>query len=156
METGESPEFFGCVAGNLRAATRAVTRIYDDALRDSGLRITQLAVLVQIERLQPVSVIDLAAALSTERSSMAREITTLERDGLVRVAVDKADRRARAIRITADGRRRLRKCAPAWQAAQQRMRATLGADRLDQLVAIVGDLVDAIAAEDAATDHAGT
>ena len=33
-----------CLCGALRKATRAVTRLYDDALRPSGMRIMQFAV----------------------------------------------------------------------------------------------------------------
>ena len=38
-------DFVGCLAGNLRAAARVVTRAYDAALRPHGVRITQIAIL---------------------------------------------------------------------------------------------------------------
>ena len=54
-------DFAGCLAGNLRAAARVVTRAYDAALRPHGVRITQVAILTTVRRLQPVTTTRLAA-----------------------------------------------------------------------------------------------
>ena len=137
-------DFVGCVAGNLRAAARCVTRVYDDALRDTGLRITQIAVLAQIKRLQPLTVTELAAGLSSERSAVARDVAILQRAGLVSAVVRADDQRARDIRLTTEGRRRLAASAPAWHAAQEAMRKALGAARVDELVTLANKLVETL------------
>jgi DNA-binding MarR family transcriptional regulator len=137
-------DFVGCVAGNLRAAARCVTRVYDDALRDTGLRITQIAVLAQIKRLQPLTVTELAAGLSSERSAVARDVAILQRAGLVSAVVKADDQRARDIRLTTEGRRRLAASAPAWHAAQEAMRKALGAARVDELVTLANELVETL------------
>ena len=95
------------------SVARVATRRYDAALRDHGLRITQVAIMAQVRTLQPVSVSRLAAELSCERSVVARDVAVLERDGLVRVDGDADDRRcasdhAHARRCAAPAQRRTR------------------------------------------------
>jgi DNA-binding MarR family transcriptional regulator len=142
--TSGGAAFVGCLAGNLRAASRVVSRRYDAALRGSGLRITQVAILAQVERREPVTVSDLAASLSCERSAMARDVGVLEGAGLLVCAVKRADRRARDIRLTPEGRRRLEECADAWRGAQASMQETLGAERMAELVRLASEVVDVL------------
>ena len=137
-------DFVGCVAGKLRAAARSVTRVYDAALRDTGLRITQITVLAQIQRVQPLTITELAAGLSSERSAVARDVAILQRAGLVSAVVKADDLRARDIRLTTEGRRRLATSAPAWRAAQEAMRTALGPARVDELVTLASELVKAL------------
>src|SRR2546430_14882412 len=40
-----------CVCNTLRMVTRAVTQLYDDVLRPSGLRVTQFSILAAIARM---------------------------------------------------------------------------------------------------------
>ena len=135
------------MAGNLRAATRVVTRLYDDALRVSDLRITQVAILVQVLRGQPMAVTELAANLSAERSAVARDLRVLEREGLVRTAQRVTDRRVREVSLTESGAQRLQESAPAWQAAQAHARAHLGAASVDALTALAGEVVRELSEE---------
>lgn len=147
--TGAAPreDFVGCLTGNLRAAARLATRRYDAALREHGLRITQIAILAQVQRHAPVSMTRLAAELASERSVIARDAAILERDGLVAIAIDPTDQRARAITLTSDGVERLRAAVPAWRQAQRDMRRALGvglaAQLLDVTVKVVAALDDA-------------
>jgi DNA-binding MarR family transcriptional regulator len=148
MPTTTDPEdYVGCLAGHLRAAARAVTRAYDAALRPTGLRITQVAVLAHVARHQPATVTELGRALSSERSAVARDVTLLQDAGLVTVRVKADDRRAREVRLTPDGDHRLRAAAPAWHAAQRDARDALGDARVDALVALAADAVVALEPE---------
>jgi DNA-binding MarR family transcriptional regulator len=140
----ESADFVGCLAGNLRAASRVVTRAYDAALRGTGLRITQVAVLAQVRKLQPLTVTELAVELSSERSSVARDVDILEHSGLVTTTVKSVDRRAREVRLTDFGEQTLRACAPAWHDAQEATRMAFGEDRVRQLVSLANELVNAL------------
>jgi len=139
----DEEDFYGCVAGNVRAAARVLTRIYDNELRNAGLRVTQVALLAQVRRLQPVSVGALAEALASERSAVARDLQILVRDGLVAVRANAADQRVREVRLTAAGNRRLRAAAAGWRLAQQRVHELLGARRVNDLVTLAGDVVEA-------------
>ena len=147
MNRVESEDFAGCLAGNLRAASRLATRRYDAELRESGLRITQVAILAQVRRHDVVSISELAAELSSERSVIARDVAVLERDGLLSVAIDPKDRRVRNVTLTKVGRARLRSVGPAWRRAQQQMRAALGE-------ALADDLLGTSRAVVAALEHA--
>jgi DNA-binding MarR family transcriptional regulator len=114
-------------------------------LRETGLRITQVALLAQVRMLQPVTVTGLASALGSERSAVARDLAILERDGLVSITAMPSDLRAREVRLTPSGERRLTAAAPAWRAAQRQMAARLGAKDLDQLVRLSCALVAVLA-----------
>ena len=66
-----------CVCNTLRMATRAVTQLYDDVLRPSGLRVTQFSILAAIARLGEAGVSQLADALAIEQTTMTRSLTPL-------------------------------------------------------------------------------
>ncbi|MGG5258507.1 MarR family winged helix-turn-helix transcriptional regulator [Phycicoccus avicenniae] len=142
-------DYVGCLAGNLRAATRAVTRVYDDALRPHGLRLTQVAVLSTLRATGPVGVTELAAAVGTERSAVARELRPLAADGLVTVAADADDGRVRRVKLTPRGADRLDAAAPAWHRAQDSMRVLLGVAEVEALVRAASAVVDALSRDDA-------
>jgi DNA-binding MarR family transcriptional regulator len=137
-------DFVGCLAGNLRAAARTVSRLYDDALHNSGLRITQLAVLAQVRRSEPVTASELAAAMSAERSGTARDLKLLEGGGLVRARPRTTDRRAREYSLTDLGRSRLAQAGPAWRLAQAQAREYIGANAVDDLVALTVGVVERV------------
>jgi DNA-binding MarR family transcriptional regulator len=125
----------------LRAASRLATRHFDAELREQGLRITQVAILAQVQRHEPVSITELAAELSTERSVIARDVALLERDGLLSITVDLNDRRARAVSLTKTGRTRLRAAGPAWRRAQNDMRNSLGQALADDVLRVTRAVV---------------
>lgn len=124
-DSSTAEDFYGCLAGNVRAASRALTRLYDNRLSTVGLRVTQLAVLSQISNLQPVSVAELARHLGSERSGVTRDLRVLEREGLVEISAG-ADGRSRAVRLTDAAQLRLGEAAEPWRAAQAEVEELLG------------------------------
>ena len=52
-----------CSCFNLQKATRAITRVYDQALRPSGLRTGQFLLLTQIKISAPITIKPLAAKM---------------------------------------------------------------------------------------------
>src|SRR3954466_7884332 len=112
-----------CICSTLRRATRAITATYDAALAPSGLRVTQFAVLRTLARLGPLPVTRLAAEAALERSTMGRNLGPLERRGLVRTDVGKADQRERVAHLTAAGEAAIEAALPYWRAAQERISA---------------------------------
>ncbi len=139
MHAGE--DFVGCLAGNLRAAARAATRLYDARLANAGLRIGQVALLAQIRRQPEVSTSRLAELLSIERSTVVRDIQVLERMGLVVSEPNPRDRRGRHLSLTRQGAQRLAAAAPEWRAAQELLRRRLGSRSVDELVALAQQVV---------------
>jgi len=111
---------FECVCGNLRMATRAVTRLYDEQLQPCGLRASQLSVLWATSALGPATVQSVARTISMDQSTLIRNLRLLERDALVSISAG-ADRRERIVKITASGRRRFERAMPLWERAQRQL-----------------------------------
>lgn len=116
-----------CICGALRMATRAITQLYDDAMRPSGLRVTQYSMLSRIERLQPVSASALESSLYADQTTLARALKVLEKDGLIRRVVN-PDKRMKRIELTALGRKRVEHARVLWREAQGRMVGQVGKD----------------------------
>jgi DNA-binding MarR family transcriptional regulator len=122
-----------CLCSTARAATRELTRRYDDALRPAGLRTTQLSLLSRLADEGPMPVTQLAARLGVDRTSLTRELAVLTRRNLV--AAERAtDRRSRVISLTTAGRQALGVAWPLWEEAQAAALAGLGAQRIERLM----------------------
>ncbi|MFT4570601.1 MAG: DNA-binding MarR family transcriptional regulator [Hyphomicrobiaceae bacterium] len=122
-----------CACLNLRQAARAITQLYDEALRPTGLRATQLAVLGTAKGSPCISVCKLAELLVLDRTTLTRNLKPLEKRGLIRVETCD-DRRTRSICITDEGSEVLAQAIPLWEAIQQRVVGELGLQRYDRLV----------------------
>ncbi|MDR3567816.1 MAG: MarR family winged helix-turn-helix transcriptional regulator [Syntrophobacteraceae bacterium] len=131
MEIGRS-----CACYNLRRAARATTRLYDDCLKPSGLRTTQYSVLMAAKLRGPITLTKLAQITVTERTTLTRNLTVLEKKGLVLIEAGK-DRRERRVSITEQGEEALIAAIPLWEAAQAHIEQGLGRQRVG---ALLGDL----------------
>ena len=129
VEPVESP----CVCATLRMATRAVARVYDQALEPYGLRTTEYSILSRLEVEGPAPVGHFAARLAMDRTTLAREVAPLVRAGLVAEEPGE-DRRQRVLALTPAGLARLEDARPAWGEAQRRVRDELGYDRVQRLL----------------------
>ncbi len=115
-----------CVCSTLRMVTRAVTQLYDDVLRPSGLRVTQFSIIAAIARMGGANLRELEDALAIDQTTLTRSVALLERDGVVERASD-PDRRIKAMRLTAKGRRALEVARPLWAHAQDKVLREWGA-----------------------------
>jgi DNA-binding MarR family transcriptional regulator len=122
-----------CVCFNLRKAARAVTQLYDDTLRPSGLRATQFSLLHILAGRGPFTMSALADALVTDRTTLTRNLKPLTEKGLVVTEVGE-DRRQRTVAITDAGRTALRQAVPLWRQAQACIVDGLAEDRWDGMV----------------------
>ena len=117
-----------CVCGSLRKAARAVTQLYDEALRPTGLRVTQFGILGATMAMEPVTVSRLAEATVTDRTTLTRNLKLLEKQNLIRVNSGN-DRREREVTLTDQGREAVAKAYPLWQKAQRHVVKSLGEER---------------------------
>ncbi|HEX7666667.1 MAG TPA: MarR family winged helix-turn-helix transcriptional regulator [Polyangiaceae bacterium] len=129
-----------CHASALRGASRRLSQIYDEELAPSGLRGTQFSVLVRIERRGSASLNELADDMAMDRSTLGHNLRPLERDGLVSLGVDPADRRSRTITLTAEGKKKLADARPLWLKAHTRFETAFGADRAAKLRALLREI----------------
>jgi DNA-binding MarR family transcriptional regulator len=111
-----------CVCNTLRMATRAVTQLYDDALRPSGLRVTQFSILMAIARRGEANLRLLEDALALDQTTLTRSLALLERDGVTE-RVPHPDARVKALRLTPRGHKALEAARPlwAWSDAERRL-----------------------------------
>jgi DNA-binding MarR family transcriptional regulator len=120
-----------CACANLRRATRAITQIYDEEVRATGLRITQLGLLKAIGTVRDVGQGRLGYVMGMDSTTLTRTLAPLRRRGLVEVRPG-ADRRERRLSLTAKGRAKVEEMTPHWERAQRRLREAVGKD-YDQL-----------------------
>jgi len=116
-----------CGSFNFRRTARAVTRLYDMALQESGIRSTQFAILVGIAKNQPVSVGALGDLLVIDSTTLTRSLRHLKKEGLIAIS-NRAARRQRFLTITAKGEHMLARSLPAWRKAHERFVATIGSE----------------------------
>jgi DNA-binding MarR family transcriptional regulator len=122
-----------CLCLHLQRAARAVGRLFDQAFRPIGLTNGQFSLLMALNRPQPPTIGDVAAVLAMDRTSLTAALKPLERRGLVDIAIDRGDRRARRLSLTDAGRAMLTKAVPVWRrthAAVERRLPAPDAERL--------------------------
>lgn len=129
-----------CCCLRLRQASRAVTQLYDEALRGTGLRATQMGVLATAASSPCISVCSLAERLVLDRTTLTRNLKPLEKRGLIRIEAC-SDRRTRSICITDAGRELLEKAYPLWSEVQEKVVGGMGDDRYDRLIGDLGETV---------------
>ena len=114
-----------CSCLQLRKATRLITQLYDEMLRPSGLRSTQLPILVTLAVIGPTSMMLLAERLVTDRSALARNLKPLEKQGMIEI-MPGGDRRTRQVRLTLRGEEAVARATPLWEQAQSTVVEALG------------------------------
>ena len=114
-----------CICNTLRMASRAVTQLYDDVLRPSGLRVTQFNILAMIARMGEANLRQLEGTLAIDQTTLTRSLNLLERDRVIE-RVPHPDGRIKAMRLTSKGRRALETARPLWARAQDKVLRELG------------------------------
>ncbi len=123
-----------CACFNTRSSARAVTSYYDRALKDSGLRITQFAILGTIRAAGSISMNQLATILHLDPSTLTRTLQPLENKGLLNIEEGGDDRRTKEVVLTAKGHRAAAAAHEQWQQAQEQLRERVGGERFDRLI----------------------
>ncbi len=133
-------KYMDCACFNLRKTARAITQLYDEALRPSGLRCTQFSLLIATTRLEPVTVTHLAEIVVMDRTTLARNLGPLEKEGLIKVTPGD-DQRTRIVTLTLRGKEVLSEAFPLWEKAQARVVRGLGQERWNSLQANLKEAV---------------
>jgi DNA-binding MarR family transcriptional regulator len=114
-----------CLCANLRRASRALTQLYDDALRPLGLRATQFTVLQALSLAGEVTQGLLSEILAMDSTTLTRTLDILERRGWI-AKRHGDDRREWRIRLSKRGETQLKRALPAWRSVQDRLHNQLG------------------------------
>jgi DNA-binding MarR family transcriptional regulator len=134
-----------CLGVRVRTLNRAVSALYDEALRPHGLRVGQLNFLVAVARMGTARPGDLCRLLRMDKSTLSRDVELMRRNGWLEVD-GSGDKRARPLRISTRGRALLERVVPAWRQAQEKAVAMLGGEA----TAALGQAVDRLWKERAA------
>jgi DNA-binding MarR family transcriptional regulator len=121
-----------CACFNFRKVSRAVTQLYDEALHPSGLRSTQLVILLSVAVQPSSNISQLARRLVMDASTLNRNLRPLVQRGLLKL-VSGEDGRRKQIALTEEGRGAIDAAVPYWSAAQKRLVGLFGRQRYKEL-----------------------
>ncbi|MGD2271069.1 MAG: MarR family winged helix-turn-helix transcriptional regulator [Desulfobacterales bacterium] len=123
-----------CAVFNLRKASRALTQLYEAALRPSGLRVTQFTLMVALHLLGAITISRLADTMVMDRTTLTRNLKILEKRGIIKIKQGQ-DRRERVVVLTEPGKASLEKALPLWDKAQREIVDALGHRRFGEMLA---------------------
>lgn len=129
-----------CTCSELRRAARAVTLLYDNAFRSSGLLSTQLGVLHVIYKSDSIRISHLAKELGMDRTTLTRNLSVLQRQGFIKISSGK-DNRTRIVTITNKGRATIAKAIPLWNDVQNKVKEQMGETLWNELMVNLSQFV---------------
>ena len=129
-----------CTCGELRRAARAITLLYDNAFKSSGLLSTQFGVLQIICNIDFIRISDLADKLGMDRTTLTRNLSVLERQGFIEISQGK-DHRTRIVTATQKGRSVIAKAILLWNEVQHKVKQEMGESSWSELMQNLGELL---------------
>ncbi len=128
-----------CLAVRLRMINRVVTNIYDEPLRPLGLKVSQMNILVAAAKLKVARPAEICDRLHLDVSTLSRNVERMKARGWLEVVPDE-DGRAQPFRLTAEGRKLLRKASAGWRKSQEQATKLLGKKTVQLLCEAAGRL----------------
>ena len=128
-----------CMCASFRRASRALTQLYDDALRHLGLRATQFTILQALSLAGEVSQGDLARILAMDSTTLTRTLQIMGREGWIAERRGE-DRRERLLRLAKAGRYQFNRALPSWEKAQAQLGRQLGDKRWRALMKLTNEV----------------
>lgn len=123
-----------CLCFHIRKSARAITQLYEEALRPTGLRATQFSLLIATKVLGTTTINRLAKELVMDRTTLTRNLRPLENQGFLRIMPGKDDAREREVTLTGQGQEVLAEALPLWKNVQQQVEKELGSSRTHRLL----------------------
>jgi DNA-binding MarR family transcriptional regulator len=114
-----------CLCASLRRTTRAITHLYEEALRPLGLRATQFTILQALERTGEITQGELGELLAIDSTTLTRTLHIMRRNGWVAERPGD-DRRERWLALAKAGHAQLVRATPAWEKTQSMLQKKLG------------------------------
>jgi DNA-binding MarR family transcriptional regulator len=145
MDTLTKPR--GCTSFKVRQLSRRLSQHYDAEVSKSGLKTTQYSLLSNLARIGPSRPVDLASELKMTASTLSRNLQPLIAAGWISLGAG-ADARSRLVQITEEGDAKRREAQLHWKAAQQKLNALLGVERVLALHRLIDESMELLGAED--------
>lgn len=154
-----------CLNFNLRRTSRAVTQYYDEALKPTGVKVTQFTILMAIasqstgagraagraagrssqdgqaaaQGAAGGSITDIARLAMVDRTTLTRSLKILEDDKLIEIRKAQPGNKRRVI-ITAKGIKKMKEIYPYWFRAQRELVKKLTPVKTRELRHLLGDI----------------
>jgi DNA-binding MarR family transcriptional regulator len=129
-----------CLGFTARLLSRVISGVYDDALAEVGLKVSQFSLLNAIVSEEDTRPAELAKLLVMDESTLSRNVTRMCAREWLRLKPGEDDGRSHQIAITEKGMALLRRSYPAWQKAQSQLTHRLGPEGVTALKSIVKKL----------------
>ena len=114
-----------CMCGSFRRTSRALTQLYEQALRPLGLRASQFTILQLLSLAGEVSQGQLGEMLAMDSTTLTRTLEIMRRQDWIAERRGE-DRRERWLCLAKAGETQLKRALPAWEKVQSRLRRQLG------------------------------
>lgn len=128
-----------CLNFNLRRTSRAVTQYYDDALKATGVKVTQFTILIAIASRKDHSITDIARLAMIDRTTLTRSLKILEDDKLIEIRKAEPGNKRR-VSITPKGVKKMKEIYPYWFRAQRSLAKALTPVKTRELRHLLADI----------------
>ena len=121
-----------CLCANFRRTVRALTQLYEEALRPLGLRGTQFTILQAMSLAGEVSQGQLGDILALDSTTLTRTLAIMDRRGWIARRRGRDGREWR-LSLSKAGRKEFERVSPTWDRVQERLHKQLGDQRWKEL-----------------------
>ncbi|MBZ5720002.1 MAG: MarR family winged helix-turn-helix transcriptional regulator [Acidobacteriia bacterium] len=129
------------MCSSFRRTSRALTQLYEQALRPFGLRATQFTILQVLVHVNETTQGQLGEILAMDSTTLTRTLAIMVRRGWVAERRGE-DRRQRWLRLTKAGEAQFKRAQPAWEKAQAGLRRRVGEQVWQNLFQLTNQLTD--------------
>jgi DNA-binding MarR family transcriptional regulator len=133
-----------CAGLNIRLAARRITRFLEARMQETDLSIAQFGLMTHIAAAGDDTIGALAERSGLDQSTLSRNLRSLERAGLVEIAIVEKDLRRRAVWLTEEGARRLAAAIPVWRRAHDALSEVVAPRDVRKMAAVASALADVI------------
>ena len=130
---------FSCKCIRLRKASNNLTKIYDSALINVNLKITQFSTLKNIQKLDKTNIKDLSSELELDRTTVLRNIEKLIKIDLVSYKYEN-DNKNKIIQLTTIGKNKLKEAIIIWEETQHKYIKALGKKNYKEIETVISKI----------------
>ncbi|MFZ0417636.1 MAG: MarR family winged helix-turn-helix transcriptional regulator [Candidatus Sulfotelmatobacter sp.] len=131
-----------CLCSSFRRTSRALTQLYERALRPLGLRGSQFTILQVLALAGDVTQRQLGEMLAMDSTTLTRTLAIMTRQGWVSEHRGK-DRRQRWLRLAKSGEAQLQRALPKWEQVQSELRRRVGGQVWENLFQVSNQVTNA-------------
>ena len=133
------------MCANFRRTSRALTQLYENALRPVGLRATQFTIMQALSLAGEVTQSQLSGILAMDSTTLTRTLRIMDREGWIAERRGQ-DRRERRLRLSRAGETQFKRALPAWEKVQSQLRHEMGEQSWKNLLEITHQVTELVTA----------